>query len=112
MSRLVGTVPFDASEAERETGGVAGRFLDVAEGDLYHEFGPNEHRLPFTMGFEREQLLGLQAQHLICQALERLAEHHELSCDGIACAKMQIRQPALPAAISPFGSQHDQIKCG
>jgi len=31
---LVGTVALDASEAERETGRIAGRLLDVGEGDL------------------------------------------------------------------------------
>ena len=110
MGGLVWPIAFDAGKAEGETGGIARRFLDVAEGNFYDQFWAHEHRVTFTVTFQCEQLFGLQAQHVVGQSFKRLAKHDELTCLRIAGAEMEIREPAFPSPISPFGGKHDEVE--
>src|SRR5262245_12450782 len=88
--RLVGTEALHSCEAEREAGWVTRRFLYVTERNLDDDLWSNEYRLIFPVSFEGEQLFRLSAQHLVGQAFECFAQHHELPTCRITCAKMQI----------------------
>ena len=54
--------------------------------------------------------LGLPGEQLVGEALERLADHHELARLGIARAEVQVRQPAPAPAVAPLGREHDEIE--
>jgi hypothetical protein len=56
-----------------------------------------------------EDLLGLPAQQLVGEPLERLA-HHDESAVAAACTEVEVRQPALTPAVSPLGGQHDEVE--
>ena len=57
-----------------------------------------------------EELLGLPGQHLVGESLERLAEHDQLTGRRIAGGQVQVGQPALAAAVSPFDRGDDQVE--
>ena len=66
--------------------------------------------MPALLDRELLQPLGLPREHLVGQALERLAEHHEAVAVGRARAQVQVAQPALAAAVAPLGGEHDQVE--
>ena len=53
--------------------------------------------------------LGLPAQQLVGEPLERLAHHHERAGVRVAGAEVQVGQPPLPAAMAPLGPEHHQV---
>ena len=56
------------------------------------------------------QPLGLPGEQLVGEALERLADHHELAGVGIARAEVEVREPAAPPAVAPLGREHDEVE--
>ena len=56
-----------------------------------------------------EQPLGLPGEHLVGEALERLAEHDE-PAGRVARAEVQVGQPALAPAVAPLDREHDQVE--
>ena len=99
--RLVGPVPLHAREPERDAARIARARLDSVEGDLDDELRPDVDDVAVRVRLEPEQVLRLPREHLVRQALERLAQHHEAARRGIARAEVEIRQLAPSAARAP-----------
>ena len=59
---------------------------------------------------ELKQPRGLPGQHLVGQALERLAQHDQAAGDRVARAEVQVGQPAAAPPVAPLGGQHDQVE--
>ncbi|HZC28469.1 MAG TPA: hypothetical protein VE269_01925, partial [Gaiellaceae bacterium] len=57
----------------------------------------------------REQLLRLPFEELVRQALEALPHHHEFAGVGVPGAEVEIREPALPPPVAPFGAEDDEV---
>ncbi len=53
---------------------------------------------------------GLPRQHLVREPLEGLAEHREAAVHGIPRAEVKVAEPALAAAVSPFGREDHQVE--
>ena len=106
---LVRPVAHHPGEPQRDPARVAGRRLHAVERDLDDQLGPHEHLPLVARLLQRQQLLGLPAQHRVGQALERLAQHHE-AAGRVARAEVQVRQPALAPAVPPLGREHDQVE--
>src|SRR6185312_6217657 len=106
---LVLPVALDARETKREPARVAGGGLDAVQSYLDHQLGIHEHGDPAPAGLALEQSLGLPPQELVRQALEGLADHHELAGARIAGAEMEVREPALPPPMSPFCAEHHEV---
>ena len=106
---LVRPVALDAGEAQGDAAGVAGGGLDAVERDLDDELRTHEHRDSLTAGLALEQLLRLPLEQLVGQSLEALADHDEVARARIAGAEVEVREPALPAAVAPFGTEHDEV---
>src|SRR5207342_650415 len=108
--RLVGPVPLHACKAQRDATGVARARLHAVEGDLDDELRPNEDDVTLPSRLELEQALRLPREQLVGQALERLAEHHEASADGIPGTEVEVRQLSLSATVAPLGREHHEIE--
>src|SRR5689334_18442146 len=72
---LVRPVSLDPGEAQRDPARVAGAALDAVEGDLDHELGADVDDMTLLARLELQQVRGLPSQHLVGEALERLAQH-------------------------------------
>src|SRR5207244_11265862 len=75
LRALVVAVALHAREPQREPPGVAGARLQVGEGDLDDQLGPDVHRPRIAPHLAREKLPGLPVEHRVGEALEGLAEH-------------------------------------
>src|SRR4051794_723356 len=106
---LVRAVRLDACEPQRDATGVARRRLHAVERDLDYELGMHEDGDAFAPGLAREELAGLPLEQLIGHPLEGLPDHDETAGARIAGAEVQIRQPAMAAAVPPLGAEHHQI---
>ena len=96
--RLVVAVAQHAREAQRHAARIARARLHAVEGDLDDQLGPHVDDVAVAADLEREQPLGLPGEHLVGQALERLAEHHEAAGAGRArrgagCSASPRRRP-------------------
>src|SRR5262245_19636519 len=107
---FVRPIPPDPREAQREAAGITGARLHVVERHLHNQLGANVHRPCVTRHLQREQALGLPAEHLVRHALEGLAEHDPPARSGVARAEMKVAEPAPAPAVAPFGGEHDEIE--
>src|SRR5207302_8145704 len=78
--------------------------------DLDDELGSDEHDMTLLSHRQLLQARGLPREHLVGQALERLTDHDGLAAGGIACAQVEVRQPTVPAPVSPLGGEHDEVE--
>ena len=62
------------------------------------------------MVLDRLQPLGLPAEQLVGEPFERLAEHDEPARLRVAGAKVQVRQPAAPPAVTPLHREHHEVQ--
>ena len=62
-------------------------------------------------GLQLEQPAGLPCKCRVGQPLEGLAEHDEAASRRVACAEVEVAQPALPPSATPFGRQHHEVEC-
>src|SRR2546421_4343000 len=106
---LVRAVALDPREAERHTAGIAGRDLDAVERDLHHQLGTYHHRDAAALGLAVEELSGLPSEELVGQALEALADHHELPRAWVGRAEVEVREPAAAASVAPLGAEHNEV---
>src|SRR2546429_2119744 len=107
MSALNGAAALRAMGPQSEPPGVAGASLQVAEGDLDDQLGPDVHRPRIAPHLAREKLPGLPVEHRVGEALEGLAEHDVLAGRRVEGTEVQVRELAAAAAVSPLGGQHD-----
>ena len=71
--------------------------------------GPDVDTYAVAAGLQLQQALGLPRKHRVGQPLERLAEHAEAAV-RVARAEVQVREPALAAAVAPLRGEDDQIE--
>ena len=115
LGPLVLAVALDAREAEGDAARVAAARLHAVERDLDHELGAHVDGVRRAPLLELQQALGLPGQHLVGQALERLAEHHELPALGVARAEVQVARAgpgAGRAPTRPRGSTRSSVCAG
>src|SRR5690606_10765581 len=74
------------------------------------QLGADVNRPGVAADLAGEQLARLPLQHLVRETLERLPEHHELAGYRVARSEMQVREPAVPPAVSPLGGKDDQVE--
>src|SRR4051812_47118574 len=79
---LVVTVTFDPCKPKGKPARILRALLDVVEGDLHHQFRPDEDDVTVASDFAREQFARLPGKQLVGQSLEGLAEHHESAAFG------------------------------
>src|SRR2546430_12859056 len=70
---------------------------------------PNSTLFPYTPLFR--PLGRLPLEHFVRHPLERLPQHHEPAGVRIAGAEVEVREPAVAAAMAPFGGEYDQVEC-
>ncbi len=107
---FIRAITFHARETQGEPARIARAHLDFVKYDLGDQLRLDKNRVIISSDFEREQLLGLPLQHRVGQTLKGLAEHCKSAFVRIARAQVQIAQPAVPAAMSPFGRQNHEIQ--
>ena len=106
---LVVAVAADPREAERDAAGVAAGRLHAVERDLDDLFGAHVHDVAVFAGLQLQEAFGLPREQLVGEALERLADHHEVAVLA-ARAEVQVRQPAPPPAAAPLDGEHDEVE--
>ncbi len=104
-------MPQHPGEAQRDPARIAGRGLQAVAGDLHYQRRRHVHRPRRPPHLPAEQLGGLPAQHLVGQALERLAQHHRRAAGRVAGREVQVGQPAGPASVPPLGGGNEQVEC-
>src|SRR5262249_42868419 len=114
---FVRPVPHHPGEPQRDPARVPGTGLDAVQCDLDDQLRPDHHdSAPTLFGPARrwlsklQQTLGLPGQYGVRQPLEGFAEHDSAASDGVPRAQMQIGQPALAAAVAPFGAQYQEVQ--
>src|SRR6185312_7875735 len=108
--RFVGPVALHAGKAQGESAFVARAYLNFVESDFGDKLRLDVDGIAVASDFKFQQFLGLPEEHLVGKTFESLAQHGESALYGIACAQMQITQPAAPAAVAPFGGKDHQVK--
>ena len=68
------------------------------------------YRVGIPPDFELLQPFGLPRQHLVGQAFEGLAQHHERLTFGIAGAEVEIAEPPAAPTVPPFSGQDDEVE--
>ena len=107
---LVGPIPLDAREAERDAAGILRARLHVVERDLDDDLRAHVDGVVVAADLELEELLRLPREHLVGQPLERLAEHDEAAALGVARAEVQVAERPAPAPAAPLRREHDEIE--
>src|SRR5262249_20848062 len=107
---LVGAIAFDAREAKRQAAGILRARLNLVERDFRDDLRLGIHRIRVATDLELEEPFGLPRQHLVGEAFERLAEHHEAAALGIARAEMEIAQPSFAPAAAPLDGEDHEIE--
>src|SRR5690606_37021406 len=100
--RLVVPVSQDASEAQRDSAWIASRPLDAVVGDLDDLLRADVDHVPLAVGLQLQEPLSLPLQHLVGHALERLAQHHELTGRGVAGTEVDVGEPAAASTTAPL----------
>src|SRR5689334_20059628 len=85
-------------------------FLHLVECDFDNELRSHVDDVPFATDFALEKLLCLPLEHFVGHAFESLAEHDETAGLRIARAEMNVAQPTLSSAGSPFDGEDHQIE--
>ncbi len=80
------------------------------EGYLDNQLGAHVHDVGLAVCFEFLKTPRLPFEHGVGHSFEGLSQHDEAAIVRIAGPQVKIAEPALPPAVTPFGSQHDQVK--
>src|SRR4030095_15951872 len=104
------SVALDAREPERHTARIVRAALDVVERHLDHELRADVDDVPFAMRLPCEELPRLPFEDLVGHSLERLAEHDETTVRGIPGAEVNVAEPTLASAGSPFHGEDDEVE--
>src|SRR5712691_8120560 len=107
---LVGSIPLDAREAEREPAGIVRARLDVVERDLGDDLGTHVDGMIVAADLQLEKRLRLPRQHLVSQPLEGLAEHDKAAALAVSRAEVQVAERAATPSAAPLRCQYDEIE--
>src|SRR5437588_7138756 len=106
---LVVPISYHARKSECQAARIVRAVLQTIERDFDDELRPDVDDVPFPAHLDLLEPLRLPREQLVRHALECLAEHYEAPV-WIAGAEVQVRQPAVAAAVAPFGGEHDEIE--
>src|SRR5918995_343122 len=114
VGSLVVPIATHTGKAEGDPTGIARGDLDTVERDLDDLLWLDVDDVAVAprafAELEREEPLGLPAQQLVGESLERLADHHPLAV-GATRREVQIGEPALAATVTPLDGDDDEVEC-